>query len=71
MAETSGKLAAKIKAAVEKDTRSIYALAHAAGIGRTQLGMFMRGESDMTLTIAARLCEVLGLELTDKKIRKS
>jgi len=67
MAQIAGKLAVKIKSAVERDTRSIYALAAEAGVSRKQLGLFMRGESDMTLTIAAKLCEVLGLELTRRK----
>ena len=67
MAETTGKLAAKIKQAIERDGRTVYAIAKAAGIERKQLGLFMRGESDMTLTIAARLCEHLGLELREKR----
>ena len=72
MAQIAGKLAAKIIEAIKADGRSLYALGEAASVSRKQLGLFMRGESDMTLTVAARLCEVLGLELTErKKDRKS
>jgi plasmid maintenance system antidote protein VapI len=69
MPEIAGKLAAKIKAAIEADGRSIYALAEAGDLSRKQLGLFMRGESDLTLTTAARLCEVLGLELRARSKR--
>jgi predicted transcriptional regulator len=67
MPKIEGKLAAKIRAAIKADNRTIYALALESGTSRKQLGLFMRGESDMTLTIAARLCEVLGLELVEKE----
>ncbi len=65
MPEIAGKLAAKIKAAIEADGRSLYELTGGQKpiISRKQLGLFMRGESDLTLTTAGRLCEVLGLEL--------
>jgi predicted transcriptional regulator len=65
MPETSNKLASKIKAVVEADTRTIYAIAKAAGVERKQLGMFLRGESDMTLTVAGRLCDHYRLELVE------
>ena len=71
MAQIAGKLAAKILSAIEADGRTVYAIAKAAGINRQQLGLFVRGESDMTLTVAGKLCETLGLELRGKGRREA
>ena len=65
--KTANKLAVMIAAAVRADGRSLYAIASAAGIQRKQLGLFMRGQQDMTLTIAARLCRELGLEIVGSR----
>jgi predicted transcriptional regulator len=71
MPEISGKLAAKMRQAIELDTRSTYALAKEADVSRKQLGMFLKGDSDMTLTVAAKLCDVLGLELRQRANRRA
>ena len=63
MTKITNKLAAKIIAAVRADGRSLYALARDSGIQRKQLGLFLRGQQDMTLTVAARLCRELHLEI--------
>lgn len=67
MAQIAGKLAAQIRETIDADGRTIYALAKDSGISRQQLGLFVRGESDMTLTIAAKLCETLGLDLVKRR----
>jgi len=52
-----------LRAYVQRDGRSLYALADACGIARGTLSRFVRGERDFTLGTADRLCRALGLEL--------
>ena len=61
------KLAAILRMAIERDKRSIYAIAKAARIPYQGLHPFVRGHRDeITLSTADRLCKVLGLELRPK-----
>lgn len=52
-----------IRDAIRKDGRTIYRLAIDSGVNQGVLGRFMRGERDMNLRTAERVCRVLGLEL--------
>lgn len=72
MVESGGKLAAKMREAIAADqaTRPRHKLAKDAGIDRKQLYLFMLGRQDMTLTVAAKLCEQLGLELRQSAKRR-
>ena len=49
---------------MKRDRRSMYALAEDCGIARGTLSRFTRGERDLTLATADRLCRALGLRLT-------
>jgi transcriptional regulator with XRE-family HTH domain len=66
--KNTSDLCQALKTFVEQDGRSLYELANLTGISKTILGRFMRGERSMTLPTAAKLCEVLGVEL--RKTRK-
>jgi len=44
-----------------------YALARDSGVNSAVVGRFLKGERDVTLTTAAKLCEALGLELRPKR----
>lgn len=57
-----------IRDAIRKDGRSLYQLWKDTGIAQAVLGRFMRGERDMNLRTADRVCRALGLEL--RPVRK-
>ena len=53
-----------IRRAIETSGLSLNQLGVVSGVDRGRLSRFMRGERDLTLTAAARLCEVLGLHIS-------
>lgn len=57
-------LTAYLRKAVQESGRSLNQLGKLAGVDHTRLSRFVRGERDLTLNAAGRLCEVLGLRLT-------
>ena len=57
-----------IRDAIRKYGRSLYQLWKDTGIAQAVLGRFMRGERDMNLRTADRVCRALGLEL--RPVRK-
>ena len=58
------ELARIIRAAVERDGRSLYAIAKAAGVTYQAFHPFVRGHrEDIALSTADKLCRVLGLVL--------
>lgn len=58
------ELARIIRSAIERDGRSLYAIAMAADVPYQGLHPFARGHrNDIALSTADRLCKVLGLEL--------
>jgi hypothetical protein len=64
-------LAAVIREAIERDERSLYAIAKLASISYQALHPFFRGHrEEITLGTASRLCRVLGLELRPTTRRK-
>lgn len=56
-------LAAVIIDAVNRDDRSPYAIAQAAEIRPEVLTRFLKGERDLKLATAKKVCEALGLGL--------
>ena len=47
-----------------------YALARDSGVNSAVVGRFLKGERDVTLTTAEKLCNALGLELRPKRQKK-
>lgn len=66
--KTDSDICAALQRFILEDGRSLYELSKLTGISKTILGRFMRGERSVTLPTAAKLCEVLGLEL--RRVRK-
>ncbi len=56
-------LVTRLRQAVQDSGQSLNQLSATSGIDRDLLARFVRGEADLTLAVAGRLCEVLGLEL--------
>jgi len=54
---------------IRRDGRSLHELAKLAGVSKSILGRYMRGERGISLTTAAKLARVLGLELRRAKRR--
>lgn len=52
-----------IRQAFKRDGRTPYALARDSGVNSAVVGRFLKGERDVTLTTAEKLCRALGLEL--------
>ncbi len=52
-----------IRDRIRKDGRTIYRLALDCEVNQAVLGRFMRGERDMNLRTAEKVCRALGLEL--------
>lgn len=57
-------LAGQLRRAIAGCGLSLNQLAAAAGLHRSQLSRFMRGERTLTLVAAAEVCASLGLALT-------
>lgn len=55
-----------IRDAIQRDGRTIYRLAIDSGVNQGVLGRFVRGERDMNLRTADRVCRALGLTLKRK-----
>ena len=53
-----------IRRAIETSGLSLNQLGVVSGVDRGRLSRFMRGERDLTLNAAARLCEVLDLHVS-------
>lgn len=60
----------ELREAIERDGRSINALARDAGLSPIQLSRFIRGERGLTTPAVDSLCEALGLTLSPKRRRK-
>jgi plasmid maintenance system antidote protein VapI len=56
-----------LRTAIRDSERTEYAIAKAAGIAPIQIGRFLRGERDLTLTTAAKIADALGLVLTPRR----
>jgi transcriptional regulator with XRE-family HTH domain len=58
------QLADQLRQAINDSGITIYQLSQDSGVHRSQLSRFMRGQRDLGLVIADKVCEVLGLRLT-------
>jgi transcriptional regulator with XRE-family HTH domain len=61
---SAADLSGQLRRAITGCGRSLNQLAAASGVHRAQLSRFLRGERTLTLTVAAKLCNCLGLRLT-------
>lgn len=52
-----------IRATTEARGLTAYALARDSGVNSAVVGRFLKGQRDVTLTTAEKLCRALGLEL--------
>jgi hypothetical protein len=60
----------ELRKAIETSGKSLNQLGLAARVSAGQLSRFMRGERQLGLEAAGRVCEALGLHLTDCKDKK-
>lgn len=56
-------IAEQLRDALSQSGRTAYAVGKSAGVDAGQISRFISGERDLTLTTAAKLAAVLGLEL--------
>lgn len=52
-----------IRATMKADGRTMYAIARDSGVNSAVVGRFFKGERDVTLTTAEKICRILDLEL--------
>jgi transcriptional regulator with XRE-family HTH domain len=57
-------LTGQLRKAIQESGQSLNQLSKTCGVHNTQLSRFMRGERDITLAAATRICEALRLRLT-------
>jgi transcriptional regulator with XRE-family HTH domain len=55
------QLTEQLRQAIAGSGMSLYQLSQASGVHRSQLSRFIRGERDLGLEVADKVCEVLGL----------
>jgi transcriptional regulator with XRE-family HTH domain len=53
----------QLRDAIRQSGQSLNAISRMCGVGSDQLSRFMRGERDLTLQTAERICQALHLEL--------
>ena len=61
----------QLRQAIERDGRTMTAIARDAGLSPIQLSRFIRGKRGLTTPAVEALCETLGLELTARRRRKA
>jgi plasmid maintenance system antidote protein VapI len=57
----------KLRKAIVRSKMSRYRISQLSGVGEAQLSLFVNGKRTLTLTSAAKVAKVLGLELKPKK----
>jgi len=57
----------KLREAIVKSKMSRYKISQLSGVGEAQLSLFVNGKRTLTLTSAAKVAKVLGLELVVRK----
>jgi len=60
----------ELREAIERDGRSINALARTTGLSPIQVSRFIRGERGLNTPAVDALCEALGLELRPRRNRR-
>ena len=58
-----------IRRSIERDGRTRYQISQDSGVDQAVIGRFVRGERNLNLVTAERLCVVFGLELRPKRKR--
>jgi transcriptional regulator with XRE-family HTH domain len=56
-----------LKDAIRESGQSLNQISKATGVGSNQLSRFMRGERTLTLPVAEKLCDALGLRLVGER----
>lgn len=59
----SGRLSQALKDAIRGSDKSIYQIAHDAGVSQIVVSRFLSGERDIRMATADKLAEALGLKL--------
>ncbi len=59
-----------IRVTAKRDGRTVYAIARDSGVNSAVVGRFVKGERDVTLTTAEKLCRTLRLELRPARPRR-
>jgi len=59
----------KLREAIIRSKMSRYRISQLSGVAEAQLSLFVNGKRTLTLTSAAKVAEVLGLDLKAKKAR--
>ena len=59
-----------IRTAVKRDGRTAYAIARDSGVNSAVVGRFLKGERDVTLKTAEKICRTLQLELRPERRQK-
>ena len=70
MARRQPDIEGQFRGAIRKAPMSLNELADLCGVDKGILSRFVRGERSMTLTTAARLATILGVELRPRKQRR-
>jgi transcriptional regulator with XRE-family HTH domain len=73
MDEPITSLERQLRDAVNQSGLSLNEIERRCGVSHTALSRFVRGERSLTLPVAGKLCQLLGLDLTEaapKKPRK-
>jgi transcriptional regulator with XRE-family HTH domain len=63
-------LVEQLRQAIRSSGESLNQLGERSGLDSARLSRFMRGERDLTLSAAEKLCDVLGLHLAGGKVAK-
>ena len=66
----SESFADTIREAIKRDERTRYQISQESGVDQAVVGWFVRGERNLNLLTAERLCKVLGLELGPVKPKR-
>jgi transcriptional regulator with XRE-family HTH domain len=64
---TNPSLTEQLRDAIRSSGESLNQLSRRCGIGRDRLSRFVRGERDLTVRAAAKICAALDLELVKIK----
>jgi len=60
----------KLREAIIRSELSRYRISKLSGVGEAQLSLFVNGKRTLTLPIAAKIADVLGFELLQKKSKR-
>lgn len=60
----------KLLRAILKSKMTRYRISQLSGVTEAQLSLFVNGKRTLTLPVAAKIAEVLGLELVEKSKKK-